>query len=122
MGPALSSRRLGKICAMPPAGGLWATAADLVRFGASWSSVLPAELADEALTPQDERSGGIKIGFGWHLNVRRSLAGHTGGGVGGATSPVHARDAGRVHVAMTNRRVTAEPVNGRVMRAVGATG
>jgi CubicO group peptidase (beta-lactamase class C family) len=103
---------------IPAAGGLWATAADLVRFGASWASLLPEELARAALTPQSSRPGGVQVGLGWHLNVRSYLAGHTGGGIGGATSLVVVLNHGRSHVAMTNRQVPAEPVNGRVMRAL----
>jgi CubicO group peptidase (beta-lactamase class C family) len=107
---------------VPAAGGLWATAADLVRFGLSWASLLPEELARAALTPHSRRPGGVQVGLGWHVNVASNLAGHPGGGIGGATSLVVALDHGQVHVAMTNRRVPAEPVNGRVMRALGVPG
>jgi CubicO group peptidase (beta-lactamase class C family) len=106
------------VCSVPAAGGLWATAADLVRFGVSWASLLPEELARAALTPHSSRPGGVQVGLGWHVNVRASLAGHTGDGIGGATSLVVVLDRGQVHVAMTNRRVPAEPVNGRVIRAI----
>src|SRR6266542_1846497 len=41
-----------RICSIPAAGGLWATAADLVRFGLRWSSLLPEALARKALRPQ----------------------------------------------------------------------
>ncbi len=107
------------VCTVPAAGGLWATAADLVRFGVSWASVLPGELAHAALTPHCSRPGGVQVGLGWHINVASNLAGHPGGGIGGATSLVVALDCGQAHVAMTNRRVPAEPVNGRVIRALG---
>src|SRR5580693_5520163 len=40
------------VCTLQAAGGLWATAADLVRLGTGWSSLLPAALAREALAPQ----------------------------------------------------------------------
>ncbi len=106
------------VCTVPAAGGLWATAADLVRFGGSWASLLPGDLAREAVTPHSRRPGGVQVGLGWHINVASNLAGHPGGGIGGASSLVVALDHGQVHVAMTNRRVTAEPVNGRVMRAL----
>jgi len=107
------------ICTAPAAGGLWATAADLVRFGLSWASLLPEALATEAMTPQSRRPGAIQVGLGWHLNTARDIAGHTGGGSGGAASLVLVRNPGRVHVALTNRRVAVEPVNGRVLRLVG---
>jgi CubicO group peptidase (beta-lactamase class C family) len=107
------------ICTVPAAGGLWATAADLVRFGLCWSSLLPDALAAEALTPHSARPGAVQVGLGWHLNTARELAGHPGGGSGGAASLVLAREPGRAHVAMTNRRLAIEPVNGRVMRLMG---
>jgi CubicO group peptidase (beta-lactamase class C family) len=106
------------VCTVPAAGGLWATAADLVRFGESWASLLPEELAAAALAPHSSRPGGVQVGLGWHVNVHSNLAGHPGGGIGGATSLVVVLDDVRVHVAMTNRRVPAEPVNGRVIRAL----
>jgi CubicO group peptidase (beta-lactamase class C family) len=108
------------VCTIPAAGGLWATPADLVRFGISWGSLLPEALVTEALTPQSVRSGGIQVGLGWHLNIVSEVAGHPGGGAGGATSLVLMRDQGRVHVAMTNRRVAIEPVNSRVIRLADA--
>ena len=33
------------VCVLPAIGGLWCTAAELVRLGTGWSSLLPAELA-----------------------------------------------------------------------------
>jgi CubicO group peptidase (beta-lactamase class C family) len=107
------------ICTVPAAGGLWATAADLVRFGLSWASLLPEDLATEALTPQSTRPGAVQVGLGWHLNTAREIAGHPGGGSGGAASLVLVREPGRVHVALTNRRIAIEPVNGRVLRLLG---
>jgi CubicO group peptidase (beta-lactamase class C family) len=108
-------------CTVPAAGGLWATAADLVRFGMSWASLLPEELARAALTPRPSRPGGVKVGLGWHVNGR-NLAGHPGGGFGGASSLVVVLQDGQAHVAMTNRRVAIEPVNGRVIRALRESG
>jgi hypothetical protein len=64
------------------AAGLWATAADLVRFGRGWSSLLPA-----------------------------------GRGRDGSASLVLHLDSGQVYVAMTNRSIPIEPVNGRVIGA-----
>ncbi len=43
------------ICTLPPAGGLWSTAADLIRFARDWRGLLPADLAAEALRPQVTR-------------------------------------------------------------------
>ena len=39
------------ICTIPAIGGLWATAADTVRLGTGWATLLPAQLAREAVTP-----------------------------------------------------------------------
>ena len=47
------------VCTMPAAAGLWATAADLVRFATGWSSLLPDSLAREVLTPQADRPSGV---------------------------------------------------------------
>jgi CubicO group peptidase (beta-lactamase class C family) len=105
------------VCAIPAAGGLWATPADLVRFGLSWSSLLPEDLVTQALTPHAVRGGAVHAGLGWHLNVQNKIAGHSGGGHGGTSSLVFVRGQGRVHVAMTNRRIVIEPVNARVVRA-----
>ncbi len=56
---------LDDVTAILLAAGLWTTAADLVRFGTGWSSLLPADLASEALRPQDPGH----IGLGWRLNL-----------------------------------------------------
>ncbi len=107
----------GKVCTMPSAGGLWATAADLVRFALSWSSLLPESLSGEALTPHVARNAAVHVGLGWNVNPERGLAGHPGGGPGGSSSLVVLLAERRAHVALTNRRVPIEPVNGQVIRA-----
>jgi CubicO group peptidase (beta-lactamase class C family) len=109
----------GKVCTMPAAGGLWATASDLVRFGLSWSSLLPEALSLEALKRHAMRNGAVHVGLGWHVNSERGIAGHPGGGPGGSSSLVVRLAERRAHVALTNRRVPIEPVNGRVARATG---
>ncbi len=109
----------GKVCTMPSAGGLWATAADLVRFALSWSSLLPEALSQEALRRHVARNAAVHVGLGWNVNSERGLAGHPGGGPGGASSLVLRLAGRRANVAMTNRRVPIEPVNGRVIRATG---
>ena len=99
------------------AGGLWTTAADLVRFGLTWSTLLPAGLAREAQRPQAERdSPGAQIGLGWMLNLPKGLCGHPGGGPGVASSLIIRLSTGQPTVAWTNRRVPIEPVNGRLIR------
>ncbi len=118
-----------QICTMPAAGGLWSTGADMLRFALHWQSLLPDALSLEALTPVVGRSNAVGVGLGWRVNTERGLAGHAGGAPGGATSLVLVLGDGlgavppgaladrRAHVAMTNRRLPIEPVNGRVLRA-----
>lgn len=109
-----------RVCTMPAAGGLWATAGDLVRLGAGWRSLLPAELAREAVTPQVSRAP-VKgeMGLGWVLNTDRDVAGHYNAGPGGCASLVTRGGAGGVvAVAVTNRTVPIEPVAAQVIRAI----
>ena len=103
----------------PSLAGLWATAADLVRFGAGWSSLLPAALADEALRPHagpDHHP--VRTGFGWMINESIGVAGVAGSGPAGSASLVVELDSKRVHVALTSRRIPIEPINGQVIRAM----
>jgi CubicO group peptidase (beta-lactamase class C family) len=105
------------ICTLPPAGGLWSTAADLIRFARDWRGLLPADLAAEALRPQVTRPDGVQLGLGWVINQAEGVLGHAGGGRGGSSSLIVAAD-GRIHLALANRLVPLEAVNGRVLRAV----
>jgi len=107
------------VCTLPAAGGLWASAPDLALFAVAWDSLLPAELAREALRPQASRGApGTHMGLGWLLHQDKDLAGHAGGGVGAATSLILHLGSGRASVAMTNRHVPIEPVNARLLRPV----
>jgi CubicO group peptidase (beta-lactamase class C family) len=107
------------ICTLPAAGGLWSTAADLLRFGRGWRRLLPAELAAEALRPQATRPDtGVQAGLGWHVNQARGVHGHAGGGQGGATSLIISAGGDRIHVALTNRLIPIEPVNAKVLKAL----
>ena len=109
-----------KVCTLPAAGGLWTTAADLVRFGLSWASLLPAALAGEALAPQVARdSTGAQMGLGWLLNEPKDVCGHAGGGPGAASSLIIRRSTGQPSVALANRLVPIEPVNARLARPAG---
>ncbi len=102
--------------------GMWTTAADLLRFGATWSSLLPDALAREALRPQAARSrGGVRIGLGWPVGADGDIIGISGGGPGTFASllvrigsPHRSRVA---HVALTNRRLPIQAINLRVLRA-----
>ena len=108
-----------RVGAVQAAAGLWATAADLVRFGLGWSSLLSGELAAEALRPQVSRSPQpVDPGLGWLINSDRGIAGMGGQGPGVNASLIIGLDRGDVNVALTNRRVTIEPVNGQVRRSI----
>lgn len=96
---------------------MWATAEDLVRLGGGWRSLLPDELAREALTPQASRAPAAgQMGLGWILNTEKGLAGHQGTGPSGSASLITGGDV--VAVALTSRAVPIEPVAARVMRAI----
>jgi len=108
---------------VPASGGMWTTAADLVRFGASWSSLLPEALAREALRPHVAwPAGGGHFGLGWYIGAAGDIIGVGGGGPGTFVSLL-IRDPGRpwsgnlTHVAMTNRRLPILPVNIHTLRA-----
>jgi CubicO group peptidase (beta-lactamase class C family) len=105
---------------VPAAGGLWTTAADLVRFGLTWSSLLPDALAREALQPHAERNDGPggQAGLGWMLQLPKDVAGHPGAGPGFSASlivrPQLASPNGQPWVVFTNRQVLVESVNERL--------
>jgi len=99
-------------------GGLWTSAADLVRFGLAWSSLLPAPLASEALAPQAEYPGGA-AGLGWMLVLPKDVAGQPGIGPGSSASLIIrpglvGAGGGQAWVVVTNRKVVVEPVNERL--------
>ena len=105
---------------VPAALGLWTTAADLIRFALGWSTLLPAPLAEEAMRPLVRPSSGFEVasGLGWRINESRGVAGHAGHARGAAASLVVKLDSGKVYVALTNRGIPIEEVNGRVVRAL----
>ena len=108
-----------RVCTLPAAGGLWATAADLVRFGLSWASLLPGALAREALRPHATRDAtGAQMGLGWLLNEPKDVCGHAGGGPGAASSLIIRMSTGQPSVALANRLVPIEPVNARLARPI----
>jgi CubicO group peptidase (beta-lactamase class C family) len=113
-------RATAQACVIPAMGGLWATAADLSRFGATWSSLLPAGLAAEALRPQaaSGSSPGPRFGLGWPLRPDGTVAGLVGGGSGTVASLLIVPDAGRAAVTMMSRLIptAVEEINSRVLR------
>jgi CubicO group peptidase (beta-lactamase class C family) len=105
----------GSVSLLPAAGGLWATARDLARFGLGWSSLLPRALAGEALAPQAQYSPGRSSGLGWVVNEGQGMAGIAGSGPGSAASLLVPLGGGRAHAALANRQVLLEPLNMAVM-------
>jgi CubicO group peptidase (beta-lactamase class C family) len=109
----------GQVCTFAAAGGLWATAADLVRFGLGWRSLLPRQLAAQALRPHIAMPTGPQAGLGWILNEPFGLAGQGGAGPGGAASLLVTLDGRRAYAALANRLIPIEPVNAAVLKAEG---
>ena len=105
------------VCVLPAAGGLWATAADLVRLGTGWSSLLPAALAREALKPQAARdSGGGSAGLGWFIRARGDTAFVSGAGPDGIASlAIRIRD-NRTHLIVASRLILLDSVEDRLLR------
>ena len=108
-----------RIYTMPAAGGLWATAADLVRFGLCWSSLLPPALASEALRPQAPATafGRFRRGLGWLIYSRGNVIGAAGGRPGASASLLVSAAGQRAHVALANRWVHLDTATGRLLRA-----
>jgi len=108
---------LATVCTLQAAGGLWATAADLVRLGTGWSSLLPAALVREALVPQAaSESGEGHAGLGWLIRPRGDTAVLGGVGPDGiATLTVRISD-NRTHLIMASRLVLLDSVDDRLLR------
>jgi CubicO group peptidase (beta-lactamase class C family) len=104
---------LDDLTAILLAAGLWTTAADLVRFGTGWSSLLPAGLASEALRP---RGAATHIGLGWRLDLADGIAWQAGNGPGGSASLIVRRRDNHAYVALTNRKVSILGLNREVFR------
>jgi hypothetical protein len=105
------------VFALQSAGGLWSTGPDLVRFGADWQTLLPGELAEQALRPHARQfDSAAEIGLGWLLNRPEDFAGHARAGPGGSVSLITRPSTGRASVVLTNRQVLVEPANVRLIR------
>jgi CubicO group peptidase (beta-lactamase class C family) len=107
-----------RIPAIPAAGGLWSTGADLVRLGLRWSSLLPGSLAHEALTARTEPlPNGRRFGLGWLVSQRGDTAAHAGA-TPDAASSLHVRTNGqRTHVVLTSRLILLTTVDDRLLRS-----
>lgn len=103
------------VCTMPAAGGLWTTANDLARFGHGWRSLLPTDLAAEALRPQVTQAVVAGVGLGWLVHASQDRYGHPGGGPGGATSLLVRLSDDETAVACANRHVPVEAVAARLI-------
>jgi CubicO group peptidase (beta-lactamase class C family) len=108
------------IFALQSAGGLWSTGPDLVRFGSGWRTLLPGELAEQALRPHAVQfDSTAEIGLGWLLNRPEDFAGHAGAGPGSPVSLVTRPSTGRTSAMLTSRQVLVEPTNVRLIRLAG---
>lgn len=106
------------VFALQSAGGLWSTGPDLVRFGSGWRTLLPGELAEQALRPHAQQyDSAAEIGLGWLLQRPMDAAGHNGGGPGSSVSLIMRPSTGRTSVVLTNRLVAVEPTNARLIRS-----
>jgi CubicO group peptidase (beta-lactamase class C family) len=103
--------------ALQSAGGLWSTGPDLVRFGSGWRTLLPRELAEQALRPHAvQYDSAAEIGLGWLLNRPDDAVGHAAAGPGSSVSLITRPSTGRTSVVLTNRQVLVEPTNARLIR------
>jgi len=106
------------ICTLPAIGGLWCTAAELVRLGTDWSSLLPAELAGEAVRPQTgPMPGGQRMGLGWIISPRGDLAVHAGAAPPASTLLRLDIRTGQVQVILASRLIWLSPLNDRLLRS-----
>jgi CubicO group peptidase (beta-lactamase class C family) len=112
-----------KVFTLQAVAGLWATAADLVRLGTGWPSLLPPPLAREALTAQasgvvDALSGsGYRTGLGWFIAPGDDTAVHAGVGIESiAFLRTHISDH-RMHLILANRAITVESIDNRLSRS-----
>ena len=117
--------RADPMFALQSAGGLWSTGPDLVRFGSGWRTLLPGELAEQALRPharsmtQLRRSGSAGCcSARWSRRPQRGRAGFVGladhPSEHGprqrcADQPAGPRRAGERHAAPLGRLSTARP-------------
>lgn len=116
--PGSFVREPPQVFALQGAGGLWSTGPDLVRFGSGWQTLLPGELAAEALRPQVPRRDAVEeTGLGWGLRRSMDAAGQAGAGPGWSASLIMRPSTGRTIVTLTNRRFPVLAVNVDLIRS-----
>jgi CubicO group peptidase (beta-lactamase class C family) len=104
-------------------GGMATTGADLVRFGTGWPSLLPEELAREALRPQGSTAAsGLRMGHGWSLGPNGKTAGISGT-IPGAFASLIIRvpdwpEPPTACVVLTNRQLPIVDLNLRLLQSV----
>jgi CubicO group peptidase (beta-lactamase class C family) len=109
------------VCALPAVAGLWAPAADLVRLGAGWASLLPPALARDALMPRTPAApGAFRAGLGWLISPRGDVAMSAGASPGATASMLYRIRDGQVAVVMTTVFSPLDGVYDGVLRAWGA--
>jgi len=107
-----------QVFALQSAGGLWSTGPDLVRFGSGWRTLLPEDLAEQALSPQaPQRDAAEQTGLGWGLRRPMDVAGQAGAGPGFAASLIMRPSTGRTIVVLTNRLFTVLALNVELIRS-----
>ncbi len=116
-GSSFRPARGAGVSVIAAAGGLWTTAPDLARFGLAWSSLLPRELAAEALRPHAARPVGAHSGLGWMVNEALGLAGHGGEGPGVNATLLVRLDGGSACAALANRAIVLDEAAVAVLRA-----
>jgi CubicO group peptidase (beta-lactamase class C family) len=104
---------LDELTAILLTGGLWTSATDLVKFGTGWSSLLPADLASQALRPPADPP---HIGLGWRLNQADAIAWAADDGPGASASLIVRLSDNHAYVALANRKVTIMGLNLRILR------
>jgi CubicO group peptidase (beta-lactamase class C family) len=105
------------------AGGLWSTAADLLRLAAGWRRLLPADLARQALTAHASvgaQPAEVAMGLGWLLLPGRGIAVAAGAVPGFTTCLLTGTRAEHLHLTFTNRLIPLDRITQPVQRLWGA--
>ena len=101
-----------------PTGGSGSSFPD--RWPAADEQAVGCHLLDtsEAFVPAPAK---VATGPGWQVNESRGVAGMSGMAHGAAASLAVKLDNGKVHIALTNRGIPIEEVNGRVLDALAGS-